>query len=317
MQLLVSELEADCEAPNANGATPFYVSCEKGHTKLVEFLGSRVNVTRTNANGVSALWIACQDGHLDVVRYVSGLAPELLELPKDSGATPFCIACHQGHLSLVQFLADQGVDVERPNIHNATPLYYAASNGHLAVVSLLLSRGVSAETSLDAADSDGCTPFFASCRQGRLRTAMLLADHGADINTQSATGQTALEAASAQEHSDLVEWLGRIQSFPQHTPRLIPALQRLAWARINDEQPSLIADLVEAVGRQVPVRVRAMHDRDTFSIWCLPAIFVQKASQLQVPWRFVLRFDRLQSCGSALALPEPEIEPEPEPEPEL
>jgi hypothetical protein len=55
-----------------------------------------MQVTTTNMNGVSPLWIACQDGHLPVVEYCAALAPELLEQPKASGATPFCIACHQG-----------------------------------------------------------------------------------------------------------------------------------------------------------------------------------------------------------------------------
>ena len=66
VRYLTEELGVDYERPNANGATPYYVSCEKGHMDIVRYHAPRADVSRTNNNGVSPLWIACQDGHLQV-----------------------------------------------------------------------------------------------------------------------------------------------------------------------------------------------------------------------------------------------------------
>ena len=91
--------------------------------------------------------------------------------------------------------------------------------------------------------------------------AILLADAGADVLAMNKDGESAAGVAAKKGHAELSEWLQRIVRAPQGTPRLIPALQRLTWARLLHMrcnaagQLSLIGDLMEMVSTHVPARV--------------------------------------------------------------
>ena len=144
-----------------------------------------------------------------------------------------------------------GVDTNRCNNNGASPLYYASSNGHEKIVQLLLDRRVN----IDQSDSEGSTAFSAACRQGHRRIAEMLADAGADIFAQTINGYSVDEDAEGE----CLEWLNQVMSVPSYTPRLVAALQRMAWATFmistNRRMHTLVPDLVELVATYVPIRV--------------------------------------------------------------
>ncbi len=89
--------------------------------------------------------------------------------------------------------ADQGQDYR---------LLVAAHHGNAAELQRLLDAGVSPDFACH-----GLTPLIACSLAGHQEVAQLLVARGADVNFRSETGPTALMAAAANDHADLVQFL--------------------------------------------------------------------------------------------------------------
>ena len=75
------------------------------------------------------------------------------------------------------------------------------------------------------------------------------------ITDADANGRlSALEDARSRGHENVVAWLGAILSVSPALPQLVPALRRLAWAKISYATSGccLVQDLVEMVAKHVP-----------------------------------------------------------------
>jgi len=119
---------------------------------------------------------------------------------------PLYYAAILGLASVVQAMLTKGANVYYlPKCGQSgrplrSPLHAAIARGHDSVVRLLLSHGAGIHTE----DEFGRTPLQVACEHGRLRTAELLLEEGADVNwpVTSLTEHAALPLQAAAAHND-------------------------------------------------------------------------------------------------------------------
>lgn len=152
-----------------------------------------------------------------------------------NGRYPLQMAAENGRIILVKTLLEHGADIDTATADGDTALDLAILAGRTEVAEVLLAHGARLEASallLKAAaqgvtDRDivrfliergadteqrnaaGDTPLLIAIRQGNHRLATHLVNMGADVNTQSSDGHSALELARDAGATELVSLLRR------------------------------------------------------------------------------------------------------------
>jgi len=123
------------------------------------------------------------------------LADERIDVnrPENEGATPFYIACEAGHKEVVVLLlADERIDVTQRWTHDGgTGFSQACQNGHCEVVKLLLEDWRICTTPMET--NTGCTPLWNAAHFGELRIVeqLLASEREIDTTTRSIEGDEA------------------------------------------------------------------------------------------------------------------------------
>jgi ankyrin repeat protein len=114
------------------------------------------------------------------------------------------IAAMKGDMDTVQALIGQNVDVNRAQGDGTTALHWAAYRDDADMARLLLDAGanVGAETRLGE-----LTPLFMASKSGYAPIIDMLVKAGADVNSQTTIGTTALMMAAASGSADAVSVL--------------------------------------------------------------------------------------------------------------
>jgi ankyrin repeat protein len=201
--------EAEANATNRGGSTPFMLACRKGHLEVVEMLFEAtkgVGLNEQDHFGRTALQHAAVGGHKDIVTFLLNKRAEANTRNRER-STPFMGACAKGHLDVVQILhaATEGQWLEQRDYDGRTALQCAAEDGHRDVVAFLLSKGAQANTR----DVDGSTPFMKACWNGHLGVAQILhgVTKGQGLEEGSNGGHTALHFAASGGHKEIVAFL--------------------------------------------------------------------------------------------------------------
>ncbi len=110
-------------------------------------------------------------------------------------------AAYNGNLELVERLISAGANVNATNDYGASPMSEAAVRGDYAILKALLDAGADAESPT----LEGQTALMSVVRTPSIDSAILLIDHGANVNAvETWRGQTALMFASAQSQPAMV-----------------------------------------------------------------------------------------------------------------
>ena len=165
-------------------------------------------------------------------------------------------------------LLDAGADTWHANAQGATALMCAATVGDAELASLLINRQpegsvVDLEETMDsilamvaATDARGWCPLMFAAQNGHAATAVLLIDHGADLEAADASGRTALICAAHFGHADTAAALLDAGA----DPAAADAAGQAAWAHAKAEGhagvfgPALMDRLAE-----VPLVFAAKH----------------------------------------------------------
>ncbi len=108
-------------------------------------------------------------------------------------------ACREGDIKTVEALLTAGLDPNALQHYGKTPLYYAVSFNHPEIVDLLLEYHADPNTP--------SLPLQSAAEMGNLRTSRMLVEAGANVNTRTTKGQTALHAAVEGDHLDVIRYL--------------------------------------------------------------------------------------------------------------
>ena len=171
-------------------------------------LNERSSSTQTEtspSNDLSAsdLRGAALNGNIDLVREAIEQGVDIQETD-ELDRTALMFAAYNGHTEIVQLLAENGSEITRPNSEGRTPLMFASSGPFPETVEYLLKNGAEPNSK----DSiEGWTPLMYAAAEGNREVVEILLEHGADPNLEDTDGETAIDFAANNGHSEVVTLL--------------------------------------------------------------------------------------------------------------
>jgi TolB protein len=131
-------------------------------------------------------------------------SPELIRAVDANGDTLLHHAAARGNVELVRFLLEKGAAIDLPGSGKHTPLQRAALNDRTDAVAVLLEK----KASLELKNDYGRTALVLCARErGQAKTARLLIEAGADVNTADRFASTPLELAAWRGKREFVDLL--------------------------------------------------------------------------------------------------------------
>lgn len=172
---------------------------KQGHMQMVLILESKgARLDQADGMGNTPLEVAILENRRDIIQFLMSRPVPVIRLCR-GGNNPILHAASKGDGALLRRLHQAGalLDYHRPQHQSLrddyTPLMCAAAAGHLDMVQLLLQLGADVNSST----SIGATALCLSAKHGRERVVTCLLDAGAMINhIEDYTGCTALASAA-------------------------------------------------------------------------------------------------------------------------
>lgn len=184
---------ADPDAANAYGVTPLSLACINRSAPLVtRLLDAGADPNAATAMGESALMTCARTGNAKAVTaLLEHGAGNVNAREASRGQTALMWAVAQGHPDVVRVLIDHGADV----------------HARTQARSLLVSVGGRGDERARELPLGGFTPLLFAARHGRIESARLLLDAGANVNETGPDGASALVTASFSGHGELAAFL--------------------------------------------------------------------------------------------------------------
>mgnify|MGYP006294793279 CR=1 FL=1 len=128
-----------------------------------------------------------------------------VDAPDSAGDRPLIIAAYLGHTEVVEILLAAGADltVVDPGMR-ATALHAAAYAGRAEAAGVLIDHGIAID---QQGPVNGYTALHDAVWQNHGATVRVLLAGGANRTIRSKAGQTPLDLARSQGHTDLVDLL--------------------------------------------------------------------------------------------------------------
>lgn len=135
--------------------------------------------------------------------------PTLLNQHNADGYTPLGLASFFGHPETVNCLLHEGADVNqlsRDGQMNNTALHAAIAGDYKEIAQSLIQLGADVNARAHGKLRAGFTPLHVAVRRNNQSICAMLLYHGADIHARNDAGQTPLDYALEQTHTELANW---------------------------------------------------------------------------------------------------------------
>lgn len=166
-------------AQDIHDRTPLMIALQEGMRDTADLLikaGS--DLSAQDNDGKTVMHFAALGGLdtliMPLVRL--GVSPEV---PNTQGRVPLHYACKAGHSKVIKSLLDAGVRCTIQDHQDNTPLHYAARLKDPTAARLLIR----ARAHIDAFGNQGKTPLIIALQNGAFKTAQILVDAGACVET--------------------------------------------------------------------------------------------------------------------------------------
>jgi len=201
-------------------AATFIKAARFGQDNVVKgYIDKHYPVTVTNYFGDTALIAAASGGREAIVKMLLA-AGVPVDVANQDQRTALMAAAMNGNANIVKMLLDVGAKPNAKDKEGETALFDAVRYGHLAVVRALLAAGADPNINntlpVKAADS-GYTPLMYAAKRGLvpdvipvtdwLAITKALLDKGANPDTRSTMGSTALNVAQDYGNQDIAKIL--------------------------------------------------------------------------------------------------------------
>lgn len=178
-----------------SGNHPLSVASKHGHCDIVKLLlvnGADVHVHDSHEKFPLhyALESVSTDDSAVTVNLLLDYGSDL-NVMTTSGETPLYLACSKGLTEVIERMLKCGAKV---NISKKSALNAACKNNHMTIVELLLKNGADPNVPEESADQHSFALHIAAADH-RNELITLLLNHGANINTADASGNTAVHHA--------------------------------------------------------------------------------------------------------------------------
>ena len=184
---------ANADAANAYGVTPLSLACINRSAPLVRrLLDAGADPDAATTMGETALMTCSRTGNADAVSALIEHGASNVDAREASrGQTALMWAVAQGHADVARLLIDNGADV----------------HARTETRSLLVSVGGRGDERARELPLGGFTPLLFAARHGRVDSARLLLDAGANIDETGPDGASVLVTASFSGHGELAAYL--------------------------------------------------------------------------------------------------------------
>ncbi|XP_047405581.1 85/88 kDa calcium-independent phospholipase A2 isoform X3 [Sciurus carolinensis] len=221
---------------NEEGCTPLHLACRKGDgeilVELVQYCHAQMDVT--DNKGETAFHYAVQGDNSQVLQLLGKNASAGLNQVNNQGLTPLHLACQLGKQEMVRVLllcnarcnivgpggypihtamkfsqkgcAEMIISMDSNQIHSKDPRYGAsplhwAKNAEMA--RMLLRRGCD----VDSTSASGNTALHVAVMRGRFDCVMVLLTHGANAGARGENGNTPLHLAMSKDNVEMIKAL--------------------------------------------------------------------------------------------------------------
>lgn len=120
------------------------------------------------------------------------------------GRSALMFASFNGHTETVRLLVNEGAEVNLINTEGRTALMFAASGPFPETVLLLLESGADVNVSDTI---EGWTPLMYAAAEGNRSVVDELLNYGADVSLEDKDGETAIDFATDNGHTETVTLL--------------------------------------------------------------------------------------------------------------
>ncbi|XP_075070424.1 ankyrin repeat and SOCS box protein 10 isoform X2 [Mixophyes fleayi] len=209
---------------------PLYVTASRGYTDCLQLLLKKGADVDFAPSGETALHGACENGQKESVRVLlsygansnaesqEGLfplhhckTPESYHCAKlllqygayinrqteDEGFTPLHVAARHGLLEHVDLYLRHGATIDKRDVQGETPLIVACtqpqSPPELERYYRVCQRLIQGGANIKARDNDQQSPLHLACKSANPHVVELLLEQGAEVNTMSYSGNTAMQ----------------------------------------------------------------------------------------------------------------------------
>lgn len=125
-----------------------------------------------------------------------------LNEPDSYGRTALMLAAYNGHTEIVGLLIEEGAEVNKQNTEGRTALMFAASGPFPETVTLLLNQGAKVNVTDNV---EQWTALMFASAEGNNDVVKILLENGADINLKDKDGETALDFAQNNGHTEVAK----------------------------------------------------------------------------------------------------------------
>ena len=198
---------ADVNLLNRYDLPALYIAASTGNVEMMKvLLDAGANPNAHDKAGESMLMAAAQSGGVEAVKLLLDNEAEIDAREPDFEQTALMFAVRENDVATVKLLIERGANVDAQTVIGPTPanrLPGAGGGSHGDGI----VRGGWPEQGMRNPISGGKTPLLYAARDGRLESAKLLLDAGADIEKADPNGMTPLLFAIINDHMPLAKML--------------------------------------------------------------------------------------------------------------
>ncbi|XP_052077278.1 uncharacterized protein LOC127715279 [Mytilus californianus] len=188
------------------GYTPAHWACYRGHEEIVRYIldnNGPIDKPSNNELGAHPIHWACVNGHIAIVDILlqAGVSVNVVD---NKGCTPIIMAAQYGHTVLVSFLMGKGAKPQMVDEDGNSVLHWAVFYGHMELMRYLIHCGLNPKE----INKYGQSTLHLACINSNFQAVRELhVKHELDINKEDKDGKTPLTLASANNNTDMVDYL--------------------------------------------------------------------------------------------------------------